>query len=83
MPRLGGGGQSLDFPLLPRPLTPRPIVEGMVVELTVGSPTGEPVAVHPPSMPDLSREGPFDVHQHASESGASPWVLDSLPVSTG
>ena len=29
-------------------------------------------------MPDLSREGPFDVHQYASESGASPRVLDSL-----
>ena len=33
----------------------------------------------PPSVPDLSREGPFDVHHHASESGASPRVLDSLP----
>ena len=31
------------------------------------------------SMPDLSWEGPFDVHQDASESGASPRVLDSLP----
>ena len=30
-------------------------------------------------MPDLSREGPFDVHQDASESGATPRVLDSLP----
>ena len=29
-------------------------------------------------MPDLSREGPFDVHQDASGSGASPRVLDSL-----
>ena len=35
--------------------------------------------MRPPSMPDLSREGPFDVHQDASESGASPRVLDSLP----
>ena len=71
-------GES-DFLLLPRPLTPHPIVEGMVVESTVGYPTGEPVAVRPPSMPDLSREGLFDVHRHALESGASPRVLDSLP----
>ena len=33
----------------------------------------------PPSMPNLSREGPFDVHQVTTESGASPRVLDSLP----
>ena len=50
-----------------------------MVESTVGSPTEEPVAVGPPSMPDLSREGPFDVHHVASESGVSPHVLDSLP----
>ena len=68
----------MDSPLLPRPLTPHPLVEVMVVELIVGSPTGEHVAVGPPSMPDLSQEGPFDVHQHASESGASLCVLDSL-----
>ena len=30
-------------------------------------------------MPDLSREGSFDVHQDALESGATPQVLDSLP----
>ena len=30
-------------------------------------------------MPDLSREGPFDVHQDALELGATPQVLDSLP----
>ena len=30
-------------------------------------------------MPDLSREGPIDVHQDALESGATPQVLDSLP----
>ena len=29
-------------------------------------------------MPDLSREGPFEVHQDSSRSGASPRVLDSL-----
>ena len=30
-------------------------------------------------MPHLSREGPFDVHQDALESGATPQVLDNLP----
>ena len=39
----------------------------------------EPVVVAPPSMPDLSREGPFDVHQDTMESGASLRALDSLP----
>ena len=72
--------ESTDLPLLPIPLTPRPIVEEMVLGSAVGSPTGEPVAAPSPSMPDLSREGPFDEHQDASESGASPRVLDSLPV---
>ena len=80
LPRMGApfGGESSDSPLLPRPLTPRPLVEVMVVESTVNSLTEEPVAVSPPSMPDLSREGPFDVHHVASESSASPRVLDSL-----
>ena len=49
------------------------------MESTVDSSTEEPVAVNPPSMPDLSREGPFDVHGAHTESGASPRVLDSLP----
>ena len=31
-----------------------------------------------PSMPDLSREGPFDVHQDSSASDASPRVLDGM-----
>ena len=57
----GGGGESSDSPLLPRPLTPQPLVEVMVVESTMDCLTEEPVAVSPPSMPDLSREGPFDV----------------------
>ena len=48
-----------DSPLLPRPLTPQPLVEVMVV--TVDGLTEEPVAVSPPSMTDLSREGPFGV----------------------
>ena len=72
-------GESTNLPLLPMPLTPRPMVEEMVLGSAVGSPAGEPVAAPSHSMPDFSREGPFDVHQHASESGASPRVLDSLP----
>ena len=51
----------------------------MVLGSAVGSPADEPVATPLRSMPDLYREGPFDIHQDASESGASPRVLDSLP----
>ena len=47
-----------------------------MVESTVDCSTEEPES--PPSMPDLSREGPFDVHQVTTESGASPRALDSL-----
>ena len=36
------------------------------------------VAVAQPRTPDLSREGPFDVLQDCSASGASPRVLDSM-----
>ena len=63
------------FPLLAMPLTPRPIVQEMVMGSSGGSPVGETVAA--PSH--LSREGPFHVHQDASDSGATPRVLDSLP----
>ena len=62
-------GESTDLPLLPRPLTPRPIIEGMVLGSVKGSPTRDPVAARSQCMPDLSREGPFDVHQDASVSG--------------
>ena len=72
-------GESTDLPLLAMPLTPRPIVEEMVLGSAVGSPAGEPVATLLYSMPDISREGPVDVHHDALESGASPRVLDSLP----
>ena len=72
-------GESKDSPLLPAPLTPRRIIEKLVSGLIVASPTGETsVAVAQPRMPDLSREGPFDVHQDCSTSGASPRVLDSM-----
>ena len=71
-------GDSTDLPLLVMQLTPRPIVEEMVLGSSVGFPAGEPVVVPSHGMPDLSREGPFDVHQDASESGATPQVLDSF-----
>ena len=71
-------GESTVLPLLPAPLTPRLIVEEMVPGSAVGSPTREPVAAPSRSMPDLSREGPFDVRQDALASGASPRMLDSL-----
>ena len=45
-------GESTDFPFLPVPLTPRQIIEELVSGSVVGSPTGEPVAVAPSSMPD-------------------------------
>ena len=32
----------------------------------------------PQRSPDLSLEGPFDVHQDRPVSGASPWVLDGM-----
>ena len=72
-------GESTELPLLAMPLTPQPIVEEMVLGSAVGFPAGEPVSAPSHRMPDLYREGPFDVHQDASESGASPRVLDSLP----
>ena len=46
----------------------------MVLGSSVGSPAGEPVAAPSHGMPDLSREGPFDVHQDTLESGATPSV---------
>ena len=72
-------GDPTDLLLLAMPLTPCPIVEEMVLGSSVGSPAGEPVVVPSDGMPDLSREGPFDVHQDALESGATLQVLDSLP----
>ena len=54
-------GESTDLPFLPVPQTPRPIVEEMVPGSAAGSPTGEPVAAASQCIPDLSREGPFDV----------------------
>ena len=72
-------GESTDSPSLPAPLTPRRIIKELVAGSVVGSPTGElTVAVAQLSMPDLSRQGPFDIHQDYSASGASPRVLGSM-----
>ena len=69
-------GDSTDLPLLAMPLMPRLIIEEMVLESSVGSPVGEPVAAPSHGMPDLSREDPFDVHQDASESGPLRELLE-------
>ena len=60
-------------PSSPAPLTPRRMVEGMVVPgPVVSSPAGDTdLAGGPQQMPDLSLEGPFDVHQVKPTSGAS------------
>ena len=66
-------GLSMDSPLLPAPLTPNRMVEGVVApESVLSSPAGgTDVAGSSPEMPDLSLEGPFDVHQDRPVSGAS------------
>ena len=58
-------GVSADSHLLPAPLTPRRMVEGMVVPGSVVSspPEDTDMAGGHQRMPDLSLEGPFDVHQ--------------------
>ena len=73
-------GLSADSTLLPAPLTPSRMVEGVVVpELGLSSPAGgTDVAGGPPRLPDLSLEGPFDVHQDRPVSGDSPRVLDGM-----
>ena len=58
-------GQSADYRLPAAPLTSRPA--------TVSQPVGELDAVRERvDFPDLSREGPFDIHQGHHHSGASP-----------
>ena len=77
-------GLSADSALLPASLTPSRMVEGVVVpESVLSSPAGgtdvaADVAGGPPRLPDLSLEGPFDVHQDRPVSGASPRVLDGM-----
>ena len=67
------------LPLLSLPLLPLSVTDDSVLGSSVISPAGEPVVVPSDVMPYLSREGPFDVHQDALESEATPWVLESLP----
>ena len=71
-------GDTADLPLLSMPLIPLLVAADVVPESSMGSLAGEPVVVPSDGMPDLSREGPFDVHQDALESGAALQVLDSL-----
>ena len=73
-------GEIVASPLLPAPLTPRRMVEGQIFPgSVVTSPTGETdVAGGNQNIPDLSQQGPFDVHQDRSASGASPQVLDGM-----
>ena len=73
-------GVSADSPLLPAPLTPCRMVQGMVVPgSVVSSLAGDTeMAGSHQRMPDLSLEGPFDVHQDRPTSGASSRVLDGM-----
>ena len=67
----------MDSPLLP---APRRLIAGQLTSGSgVSSPTGETyMAGGHPRMPDLCREGPFDVLQDRPDSGASPQVLDGV-----
>ena len=66
-------GDTADLPMLSMPLMPLPVADDVVPESSVGSPAGEPVVMPSDGMPDLSREGPFDMHQDALE-GHSCWT---------
>ena len=61
-------GDVMALPGLSSSLLPRPVVGDMAPESSVGSPAGVPVAPSSDGMPDLSREGPFDVLLDALES---------------
>ena len=63
---------SSDLPLLSLPLLPIPIADVSVPVSAVTPSVGEPVLVPSVVPPDLSQEGPFDVDQTASGSGATP-----------
>ena len=59
------GGEPADYRLPAAPLTSHPA--------TVSQPVGELDAVRERvDVPDLSREGPFDIHRGHHHSGASP-----------
>ena len=68
---VGGGGESADCPLLPSPLTPRQMSSSPQAGVS------DAAGGHS-SMPDLSREDPFDVLQDCSDSGASSPILDGM-----
>ena len=72
--------ESRDSPLFPAPQPLRRMTAGQLASGSdVSSPTGEKgVAGGHPRMPDLSREGPFDVLQDRPDSGASSLVLDGV-----
>ena len=73
-------GFSADSPLFLAPLTPSRMVEGVVAPGSlVSSPAGDTdMAGGHQRMPDLSLEGPFDVHQDRLVSGASPQILNGM-----
>ena len=73
-------GLSVNSTLFPAPLTPSQMVEGVVApESVLSSPAGDTdVAGSSPELPNLSLEGPFDVHQDRPVSGACPRVLDGM-----
>ena len=73
-------GESRDSPLLPAPWPLHWMTAGQLASGSgVSSPTGETgVAGGHPRMPDLSREGPFDVLQDRPDSGDSSLVLDGV-----
>ena len=61
-------GDTADLSLLSLPLLPLPVTDDSVPGSSMVSPAGKPVVVPSDVMPDLSREGPFDVHQNALTS---------------
>ena len=71
---------SAESNMLPPPMTLSRMVGGGVVPGSmVSSPAGDTdMAGGHKGLPDLSLEGPFDVHQDRPVSGASPRVLDGM-----
>ena len=79
-------GDSSDLPLLSLPLLPILVADVSVPVSAVTPSVGEPILIPSVVPPDLSRGGggggegwAFDVDPDASGSGATPWVLESLP----
>ena len=57
-------------------MLPIPVGDVSVPVSAVTPSVGEPFPVSSVVLPDLSREGPFDVDQTASGAGATPRVLE-------